>query len=123
MLEYQRLDGNQLQNFKKGKGSPVFNPIIEARSDSGLYTVSPQVTVGNLVVGCQNVLPGNLFSCRASLPFGQYLIILLGNKGMKVEWPGVEPVTSESQVSQSDALLCHHVTEVSGVAQWKNVGL
>jgi len=65
----------------EGKGFPYLIPSIGPGADSDVQAVSPQATVSHppVITFCQ--VCGYLPSYRASPPFGQYQVILLGDRG------------------------------------------
>jgi len=64
---------------------PYVIPSVGPGADPGVQSVSPQVTVSHPPGGRLPLLStrpaGYLPSCRASLPFGWYQVIVLGDRG------------------------------------------
>ena len=91
-------------------GSPVLDMSVGSGADPGPYRQSAhrwQVKPSSRLPLISARPGGYLPNWRASPPFGQYQIILLGNRGtcvlnnlhMEVERPGFEPATSYRESS------------------------
>jgi len=80
--------GLQFWTIRKGQGFPYLLPTVEPKADPGVQAVSPQVTIshppgGRLPIHAYTFRQacGYLPSRRASLPLGQYQVILLSDRG------------------------------------------